>query len=55
MIDDLKKGDEVVTGGGIIATVKAVKDDELTVEIAKGVDVKVQKATLMNKIENNAH
>ncbi len=55
MIDDLKKGDEVITGGGVYGKVKAVNDDDLTVEIAKGVDIKVAKATLMNKVEGNAH
>ena len=32
MLKGLKKGDEVVTGGGIIATVVHIKDDRVTVQ-----------------------
>jgi preprotein translocase subunit YajC len=46
MIAELKKGDEVVTGGGIFGRVTKVEDNAVTVEIAKGVDVKVVKGTI---------
>ena len=39
----LKKGDEVVTLGGIYGTVKGVNDESLQIEIAKGVIVNVAK------------
>lgn len=42
----IKKGDEVVTGGGIRGKVTKVSDDEAEVEIAQGVRVRVVKATL---------
>ena len=32
MLGNLKKGDEVVTSGGIIGRVKDIKDDRITVE-----------------------
>ena len=42
----VKKGDEVITGGGIRGKVTKVTDDEAEVEIAQGVRVRVVKATL---------
>ena len=42
----VKKGDEVVTGGGIRGRVTKVSDDEAEVEIAQGVKVQVVKSTL---------
>jgi preprotein translocase subunit YajC len=42
----VKKGDEVVTAGGIRGKVTKVSDDEAEVEIANGVRVRVVKSTL---------
>ena len=42
----VKKGDEVITGGGIRGRVTKVTDDEAEVEIASGVKVRVVKSTL---------
>ena len=42
----VKKGDEIVTAGGIRGRVTKVTDDEAEVEIAQGVRVRVVKATL---------
>ncbi len=47
VIAGLKKGDDVVTGGGIVGKItKVAADDTITVEIAKGVEVTVLKATV---------
>lgn len=47
MIDAVKRGDMVVTSGGIIGKVVRVGNDgELRVEIADGVQVRVIKSTL---------
>ncbi len=47
MLDALRRGDRVVTGGGIIGTiVKVGADDELQVEIAEGVRVRVMRPTI---------
>jgi preprotein translocase subunit YajC len=49
MIDNLRRGDTVVTSGGILGKiVKAsnAEDAEILVEIADNVQVKVLKATL---------
>jgi len=42
----VKKGDDVITGGGIRGRVIKVGDDEVEVEIANGVKVRVVKSTL---------
>jgi preprotein translocase subunit YajC len=41
-----KRGDMVVTGGGIVGKVTKVDDNEVEVEIATGIKVKVIKSTL---------
>jgi preprotein translocase subunit YajC len=45
-IDAVKKGDSVVTGGGLVGKITKVETDIVEVEIAQGVRVKVVKATL---------
>lgn len=45
-INAVKKGDEVVTGGGIRGRVTKVTDDEAEVEIAQGVKIRVIKSTI---------
>jgi preprotein translocase subunit YajC len=46
LIDAVKKGDSVVTGGGLIGKVTRVDDDEVEIEIAPNVRVKALKGTL---------
>lgn len=47
MLGQLRRGDRVVTAGGIIGTVnKMVNDTEVSVEIAEGVRVRVVRSTL---------
>ncbi len=47
MLGAVRRGDKVVTGGGIIGTVSKVNDDtEITVEIADGIKVRVQRGLL---------
>jgi len=43
MVEGLKKGDKVMTNGGIYGSITDVKDDFLKVEIAEGVRVKIQR------------
>ncbi|MEK0163793.1 preprotein translocase subunit YajC [Phaeobacter sp. JH20_36] len=55
MVEALRRGDQVVTQGGIIGKVAKVKDDgEIEVEIAEGVKIRVIKSTIaqvLNKTE----
>jgi preprotein translocase subunit YajC len=46
MIDAVKKGDEVVTGGGLVGKVVRVMDAEVEIELAPQLKVKAIKATL---------
>lgn len=47
MIGAVRRGDQVVTQGGLIGKVsKVISDDEVMVEIAEGVRVRVVKTTL---------
>lgn len=42
MVQNLKKGDEVVTQGGIVGKVTDVSEGFMSCEIAEGVEVKLQ-------------
>jgi len=47
MVEAVRRGDQVITQGGLIGKVSKVKDDgEVEVEIAEGVKVRVVKSTL---------
>ena len=47
MVTALRRGDQVVTQGGLIGTVVKVKEDnELEVELAEGVKVRVVQSTI---------
>jgi preprotein translocase subunit YajC len=50
----VKKGDDVVTAGGIRGKVTKTTDDEAEVEIASGVRVRVVKSTLTQVLGANS-
>lgn len=43
MVDQLAAGDEIVTNGGMLGKVTQVSEQFIGVEIAKGVEIRVQK------------
>src|SRR4051812_8432209 len=49
----VKKGDDVITGGGIRGRVTKVSDDEAEVEIAQGVKIRVVKSTISQVLTPN--
>jgi preprotein translocase subunit YajC len=57
MLEGLRRGDQIITQGGLIGKIVKVKEDdsnEVEVEISKGINVRVVKstiATVMNKTE----
>lgn len=56
MVEALRRGDQIITQGGIMGKVTKVKDgnNEIEVEIASGVNVRVIRstiATVVNKTE----
>ena len=54
LIAAVKKGDDVITAGGIRGRVTKVSDDEAEVEIANGVRVRVIKSTLTQVLNASA-
>lgn len=48
LLSNLAKGDEVATSSGILGRVTEVGEQFVTVEIAKGVEVKLQKQAVGN-------
>ncbi len=46
MVANLKRGDVIVTSGGFIGKIKSVADDEVRVELAPNVDVRVVRGTI---------
>lgn len=46
MVEALGKGDEVVTNGGVLGRITDVGESFLTLNIAEGVDIKVQKQSV---------
>ena len=50
LIAGLEVGDEIVTAGGIYGTIVALADDEATVEIAPGTEVRIAKRALVGLV-----
>ena len=46
LIDNLQTGDEVVVSGSILGSIVKIADQHLTVKIAEGVDVVVQRGSV---------
>lgn len=46
MVDALQKGDEVVTAGGVVGKITKVADSYVTLEIAAGTEIVVQRAAV---------
>ncbi len=44
---NLKKGDKIITSGGLYGTITGISDDSVTIEIAEKVRVKVDKGTVV--------
>lgn len=49
MLSELKKGDDVVTSGGIIGRVTGVKDTELVLQVQEGVRIRVLRSAITGK------
>lgn len=51
MLEALKKGDHVITAGGIHGTITLVKKDVLVVKIAEKVEVQMERSGISSVIE----
>ena len=54
MIEELKKGDEVITAGGIIGTVVHTQDDRVTVKTGENTRLIVQRARIAQVLVDRA-
>lgn len=46
MLKELKKGDDVVTQGGIIGRITGLKDDEVTLQVQEGVRLRMLRSSI---------
>jgi len=51
MIEAIKRGDKIVTSGGLYATVKDVKGDRVVATIAEGIKVEIAKSAINGVME----
>ncbi len=52
MIDSMKKGDKIITAGGIHGTIVGVEDKTVLVQIADNVKIKVERSTIGNILKD---
>ena len=51
LVANLKKGDDVLTDGGIRGTIQKVADDQITLEIAPKVPIRIQRSRISEVIK----
>lgn len=49
MLESLKRGDKIITNGGIYGKIVDIKENKFIVEIAKGVEIDILKSAVGNK------
>ena len=54
MIENLEKGDKVVTNGGLIVEIKKVEENFFSAKLNNDVDVRVVKESIARKYEDEA-
>jgi preprotein translocase subunit YajC len=54
MIEALAKGDEVATSGGVLGKITQIGEQYLTLEIAKGVEVQIQRTAVVQVLPKGA-
>jgi preprotein translocase subunit YajC len=52
MLSAVEVGDEIVTAGGLYGTVRALEEDELRLEIAPGIEVRVARRAVAGIISD---
>nr|WP_242477846.1 preprotein translocase subunit YajC [Rubrivivax gelatinosus] len=55
MVEALAKGDEVVIAGGVIGRVAKISDSILHVEVADGVELQVQRASVLQVLPKGSY
>jgi preprotein translocase subunit YajC len=54
MIEGLKKGDKIVTNGGLIATVLKVEEEFFKISLDSNVEAKLDKESVLRKVEDES-
>lgn len=54
MVSSLKKGDKIITNGGMFATIYKVEDGFFSVKISDDVTIKILKDAVARKLEDEA-
>lgn len=52
MLLNLKKGNKVITVGGVYGTISEIKDDLVTLKIADKVEIQVARMSIANNMNN---
>ena len=53
LLEALKKGDQVITAGGIHGKITSVDENVVTLEIATGVNIKINKGYIANVVKKD--
>lgn len=53
LVNSIEAGDEVMTTTGIFGTVRSVDDDEVSIEIAPGTQVRMLKRAIHSRVTEN--
>ena len=51
LVASIAAGDEVVTAGGIVGTVRVVTDDELRLEVSPGVEIRLLRMAVSRRLD----
>jgi len=54
MIEALAKGDEVATSGGVLGKITSLGDQYIGLEIASGIEIKVQRSAVVQVLPKGA-
>ncbi len=53
LLEALKKGDQIITAGGIHGKITAVDENVVTLEIATGINIKINKGYIANVVKKD--
>ncbi len=53
LLEALKKGDQVITAGGIHGKITSVDENIVTLEIATGINIKINKGYIANVVKKD--
>lgn len=55
MVESLAKGDEIVTSGGLLGKVTQVEESFAVIEVAKGIEVRLQKSSVASVLPKGTY